>query len=91
MSDKCQAFWAAVPPKARHPVRVPILEAFRWIGEPLSAIDLVDLFDGQDITMWGAAHQLRVLETLGVVRRYPEGREPGTRRGIFDLPYRLTI
>lgn len=80
-----------MPEQAEHPSRVPILEAFRWIREPLSPIGLVDLFDGQDITMWEAAYHLRVLDALGVVEPDPDGRAPLARRDVFDLPYRLTI
>lgn len=85
-----EQFWAAMPKKAEHPSRVPMLEAFRWIGEPLSPVLLVDLFDGQDLTMWEAAYHLRALARLGVVRPYPAGRDPLARRDVFDLPYRLT-
>ncbi|HEX6687233.1 MAG TPA: hypothetical protein VF085_01045 [Solirubrobacterales bacterium] len=45
MSDGCEKFWAALPEKTLHPLRVPILEAFRWIGEPLSAVGIVDVLD----------------------------------------------
>ena len=83
-------FWGLVPERALHPCRGAILEAFRWIGEPLSPVLLVDLFDGQDLTMWEAAHHLRALARLGVVRPYPAGRDPLARRDVFDLPYRLT-
>lgn len=91
MSDEYKAFWASVPEKADHPSRVPILEAFRWIGEPLSAIGLVDLFDGQNFTMWEAAHHLRALDALDVVEAHPARRNPLSRRDVFDLPYRLRI
>lgn len=89
--DAFEGFWALMPEKADHPSRVPILEAFRWIREPLSALDLVDLFDGQDITMWDARYHLRVLDALGVVEPDPDGRDPLARRDVFDLPYRLTV
>lgn len=91
MSDDCDGCWAALPEKALHPLRVPIVEAFRWIGEPLSAIGLVDLLDGQGITVWKAEHHLRSLERLGVVQAYPAGRDPLAHRDVFNLPYRLTI
>lgn len=91
MSIPYGKFWSAVPKMGMHPRRVPILEAFRIVQEPLSAIDLVDLFDGQDITMWDAAHHLRALEALGVVEPAPEGWDPMARRDTFGLPYRLVI
>jgi hypothetical protein len=46
MSEGCERFWSTLPKKVLHPVRVPIVEALWWIGEPLSAIALVDVLDG---------------------------------------------
>jgi hypothetical protein len=89
VSSNCEEFWASVPTKAEHPIRVPILEAFRWVGEPLLAIDLADVFDGKDITMWEAAHHLRILDALDVVKPYPARRNPLARPDGFDLPYHL--
>lgn len=86
-----EEFWALISENALHPSRVPLLEAFRWIRESLSPIDLVNLFDGQDITMWDARYHLRVLDALGVVEPDPDGRDPLARRDAFDLPYGLTI
>lgn len=90
MSSHYAKFWSALPSKARHPLRVPILEALHWIGEPLSAIALVDVLDGH-LTMWEAAHHLRVLDALDVAE--PSSIEADTgassRNGVFDVPYRL--
>lgn len=88
MSGRYDEFWSNVPAKADHPVRVPMLEAMRWIVEPLSALDLVDVLDG-DLSMWESAHHLIALEALGVVEstQAPGGRP--SRGDEFDRPYRL--
>lgn len=84
-----EEFWSTLPDRALHPHRVPILEALRWIGEPLSAIALVDVIDGH-ITMWEAAHHLRVLNELDVVEPSPVDAESrASRSGVFDVPYHL--
>jgi hypothetical protein len=84
-----EEFWSVLPDRALHPLRVPILEALRWIGEPLSAIALVDVIDGH-ITMWEAAHHLRVLNALGIAEPSPVDAEAGaSRNDIFDVPYHL--
>lgn len=85
MSGDWQELWSTLPEKAQHPVRVPIIEALWWVGEPLSAIALVDSFDGF-LSMWEAAHHLRVLESLGVVAS-DQDRSPNDR---FHVRYRLT-
>jgi hypothetical protein len=89
MSVDCGDFWSTLPAKVLHPVRVPMVEALRCIGEPLSAVELVDVLDGF-LSMWEAMHHLVVLETLDVVERAsadPGGRTP--RHGPYGAPYRL--
>jgi hypothetical protein len=83
--DGYEEFWSTLPEKVQHPVRVPIIEALWWIGEPLSAITLVDVLDGF-LSMWEAAHHLRALEALDVVE--PLDSSP-SRNDLLDLPYRL--
>ncbi len=85
MSDGYEEFWATLPEKVQHPVRVSIVEALWWIGEPLSAIALVDVFDGF-LSMWEAAHHLHSLEALDVVE--PLDSAP-SRNDLLDLGYRL--
>lgn len=90
MSDDYETFWATVPEKALHPVRMPMLEALWRIGESLSAIELVDVLDGF-LSMWEAAHHLRVLEALNVLE--PDPTDPGRgapRHDLFDVPYRAS-
>jgi hypothetical protein len=88
MSGNREEFWSTVPKKALHPVRVPMLEALWWIGEPLSAIELVDVFDGL-FTMWEAAHHLQVIETLGVVEPTSPGQLDNRLMRDLEVPYRL--
>lgn len=90
-----EKFWATIPEWAVHPTREPMLEALWRIGEPLDAIDVVDVLDGAR-TMWEAHYHLRVLEELGVVVRTSTKRPP--RKGVpptkgkkdaFEVPFRL--
>lgn len=83
--DGYEEFWSALPEKVQHPIRVPIVGAFWQSGEPLSAIELVDLFDGR-MSMPEAAHHLRVLEELDVVEPLDGG---ASRNDHLDLPYGL--
>jgi hypothetical protein len=89
MSSGYEEFWSTLPEKVLHPVRVPILEALWRIGEPLSAIALVDVLDGF-LSMWEAAHHLRVLDALDVVELSPVDAGSGaSRNDLLDVPYRL--
>jgi len=89
VSGGVDEFWAGLPAKVEHRVRVPMLEALLWIGLPLSPREFVNVLDG-DISMWDAAYHLQVLETLGVVAPVsaPPEDEP-TQTDDFDEPYRL--
>ena len=90
MSRTNEDFWSALPAKAIHPIRVPMVEALRWIGAPLSAIATVDVLDGY-LSMSEAAHHLQALEALDVVEPvWPPG-QPTTRREVFEAPYRLRV
>jgi hypothetical protein len=90
MRDDYEEFWSALPEKVLHPLRVPIIEALWWIGEPLSAIGLVDVLDGF-LSMWEAAYHLRILDSLDLVEPSPVDADSGTSRNdLFDVPYRLT-
>ena len=89
MSRDHEEFWASLPAKVQHPHRVPTVEALWWIGEPLTAIALVDVLDGE-ISMWDAAHHFRLLRSLDVVEAVPIGPDqPAPKRPPFDVPYRL--
>ena len=89
MDSDRDEFWAALPEKALHPLRVPIVEALRWIGEPLSAIGVVDVLDGH-MSMSDADHHLGALTALGVTEPAPvEAHSRKRRDDLFDVPYRL--
>jgi hypothetical protein len=89
MGDDCEQFWSTLPERVLHSVRVPIVEALWWIGEPLSVIELVDVLDGF-LSMWGAAYHLRVLDALDVVEPSSVDADSGASgEDRFDLPYRL--
>jgi hypothetical protein len=81
-------FWGSLGDSALDPVQVPMLEALRWIDEPLSAIGLVDVLDGY-LTMWEAKYHLEGLETASMVK--PTSAD-GSSEPVsdFDLPYRLS-
>jgi hypothetical protein len=67
-----------------HPVRIAIVEALLWTGEPLSVTLLLDLFD-REVRLNNLAYHVRVLAQAGVlceVDRVP-------RRGALEHFYVL--
>ena len=88
MNHDIAEVWSRMPAKVDHPYSVAIVEALWWIAEPLSAIVLVDVFDGY-MSMWDAAAHLHALERLGVVEPVPHAELPQAGEDRFDMPYRL--
>ena len=76
--------WAALVARLLHPVDVQIIEALQWIGQPLSADELSEVFGGK----WSWAkisHHIRRLQRLDAV----ELHEIETKPNIADIRYRL--
>jgi len=89
MGESFEEFWANVPKGEMEPTRVKVLKALRRIGRPLSARQLVDVFDG-DVSMWEAARHLSALEALGVVEAVEgDAGEERPREDECDVPFRL--
>jgi hypothetical protein len=65
-----------------------MLEALRWVGVPLSAIEVVNVLDGY-LTMWEAKYHFEILQKTGVVEPISDD-ESGGPVSDFDLPYRLS-
>lgn len=64
-----------------------MLEALWWIGEPLSAIELVDVLDGY-LTMWEAKDHLEVLKGLEVVEP-TSASQSDKQASDFRVPYSI--
>jgi len=79
------AFWAAMVATVLHPVEVEIIEAMRWIGRPLTATDLLHVFEARRSDL-RIERRLRRLRKLGAVA--PE--DSGMARGpLTQLRYHL--
>jgi len=66
------SWWEALGPPVLEPIRVQIIEALRWIGEPLHTIDLREISDG--VTWMVLERHLRDLRALGAVAVDQPGR-----------------
>jgi hypothetical protein len=86
MTREADDFWDAVGDHL-DPIQVPMLEALWRIGEPLSAVGMVDVLDGH-LSMWEAADHLEVMRALGTVEP-TSADQPGKEASDFEAPYRL--
>jgi len=78
--------WGDLVARVLHPLDVQIIEALRWVEQPLSAGDLSQLFDCEP--SWASlGHHMRRLAKLDAI----ELGETPTTQNITDIRYRLVL
>jgi len=67
-----------------HPTKVQILEAMRWIAQPLAASELAEVFDGE-LNLPGISYHMTSLANFGVLREVEKYQVRGVwkRRYVF--------
>lgn len=75
--------WGALVPIFLHPMKVAIIEALCWVGEPLSAIDFERLFGDESRGTSYISYHVTVLAKAGVLEQV--GSEQV--RGAIKKPY----
>jgi len=78
--------WGALVPHVVHPMRVAIIEALCWIGEPLSAIDFTRLFADGEVSTSFVSYHLRELAKVGVVVKVRERQVRGALKKSYFFP-----
>lgn len=77
--------WDVLVPRIVHPLKVAIIEALCWIGEPLSAKELDEVLEGE----WGlslVAYHLRQLAKLEAVEPVRQRAVRGALQTFYALP-----
>ncbi len=83
--DESQYDWAGLVPRFVHPVKVTIIEAMLWIGEPLSATDLTRILLNEfDLSL--VSYHLTKLAELGVVEQVGERQVRGALQRFYFFP-----
>lgn len=77
--------WATLVPFVVHPMRVAMIEALRWIGEPLSASDFEALFFAEEISTSMASYHLVELARAGAVAKVSERQIRGAVKKSYFL------
>lgn len=65
-----------------HPLRVAIIEAMAWIGEPISSSELVDVFDRQWMLSLVSYH-VGVLARAGLLEEISHRQVRGSRQTFY--------
>jgi hypothetical protein len=83
--ERCGGFdWSVLVARALHPVQVEIVEAMSWIDRPLSAVELVRVFLGEQSLSTVAYHVGR-LGALGALKPVGRRRVRGTVEKFYCL------
>jgi Helix-turn-helix domain len=81
--------WGALVPLVIHPMRVAIIEALCWIGEPLSASDFKRLFADRDFSTSYISYHVAELGKAGVLVQAGTRQVRGaTKKSYFFPPSR---
>jgi Helix-turn-helix domain len=79
--------WGALVPRIVHPAQVAIVEAMFWIGQPLSATELRDLFDEPACYYLSlVSYHLGKLEEVGAVRETGNRTVRGATETFYFFP-----
>jgi hypothetical protein len=84
--------WAALVPLTVHPVKVSIIEAMEWIGEPVSATELTDVFEepeGHYLSL--VSYHMGSLVDLGAIEKIRHRPVRGARETFYFLVSAMTM
>lgn len=88
LGDEIRFDWADLVPPFVNPLKVTILEAMLWIGEPLAASDLAKVFDGE-FQLALLSYHLTKLREAGILRLVEQGQDGrGALQRIYFFPER---
>jgi DNA-binding transcriptional ArsR family regulator len=78
--------WAGLAALSVHPTKVAIIEALRWVGEPLSAAELAEMMKESDYSHDMIIYHANSLTKLGALDLAHTRRVRGTREHFYRLP-----
>lgn len=84
--DEAGFDWAVLVPLYIHPAKIAIIEALRWIQEPLSANELVHLLGPSNYRLGTLAYHLNDLADRGAIEQVYERQVRGARETYFFFP-----
>lgn len=77
--------WAQLVPLIVHPMKVAIIEAIDWIGQPLSPTDMVRMLEGE-VSVSYASYHFRELKKLGAIEVVRTRQVRGANESFYCIP-----
>jgi hypothetical protein len=78
--------WESLIPLFVHPVKVAVIEALAWIGQPLSSAELSTILAGRAHSLGVVAYHVSRLAKLGVIEVTHERQTRGARETYYFFP-----
>jgi hypothetical protein len=83
-NDETVVDWSAFVAGVIHPLKVQVIEAMRWIGMPISAVKLEQVFDGA-ICLSNISYHMESLKKLGMVELIEKRPVRGAHEKLYFL------
>jgi hypothetical protein len=77
--------WETLVPRLVHPTKVAIVEAVAWIGQPLSAVDLREVFD-ERLDLSSISYHVVQLAKVGALVKVSERQVRGAVKKSYFFP-----
>lgn len=78
--------WESLVPIFVHPVKIEVIEAMHWIGQPLSATELASILAQRKYKLGVVAYHVTSLAKLGVLEMTHERQVRGARETYYFFP-----
>jgi hypothetical protein len=79
--------WEQLVPHVLHPLKVTVIEALRWVGQPLSATDLAAIFDEKrDHYLSLVSYHVKQLAEYGALVSVRTERKRGAVETFYYFP-----
>jgi hypothetical protein len=76
--------WEALVPHGVHPTKVAVIEAMAYMDQPLSATQLLNLFDC-DWSLSQVSYHVTALAKFGVLEKVGERKVRGTMENFYSF------
>lgn len=77
--------WSVLVPHILHPMKVVVVEALHYIGQPLSATDLSKMFD-EEVSLANIAYHVKRLAGAGILIKVGEREVRGSMEKFYVCP-----